>query len=300
MTEAWNEGPRHWRDQAIAWGALRIVRPGLSLPLPWWVHRTNLAIGGALRFRARGVTVEEISLARMRTLVHTPPSPQRRLIWVHGGGFVIGSPWTHKAMCSHMAWALNAVVIAPSYRLAPKHPFPAAFEDVLRAVGETESYRPELGPLILGGDSAGGCLVSAAMAARLKVGARFGALLLSSPVSFVDPDRVPTPDRNDLLFPLSILRRIARDYVDGADVKDPRLSAAFANFAGAPPTLIHCVEGEYLEEDSDRLADALREDGASVTIEKARNVPHVFHFMAGTSPRADAALQRMGGFLDTI
>lgn len=300
MNRAWNEGPRHWRDKAIAWGAKRIVRPLLAAPIPWLIHRAGFALGGTLRFRARGITTREMTLARMRVLIHTPVSPKRRLVWVHGGGFVVGSPWTHRAMCTHLARALNAVVIAPSYRLAPENPFPAGFEDVLRAVGEAENLHPELGPLILAGDSAGGCLVMAALAARLKAGAKFGAVLLSSPASYVDPDREPAENRNDLLFPLTILQRIARDYIGEGDPDDPRLSPSVADFTGAPPTLIHCVEGEYLEEDSDLLADALRASGAEVTVEKARLVPHAFHYMAGASPRADAAIARMAEFLDAI
>lgn len=300
MNGAWNEGPRHWRDKAISWGAKRIVRPLLAAPIPWSIHRAGFALGGILRLRARGVKTHETTLARMRVLIHTPPSPKRRLVWVHGGGFVVGSPQTHRAMCTHLARALDAVVIAPSYRLAPENPFPAGFEDVLRAVGEAESVRPELGPLILAGDSAGGCLVMAALAARLRAGANFSAVLLSSPASYVDPEREPAENRNDLLFPLTILQRIARDYIGDGDPDDPRLSPAAADFTGAPPTLIHCVEGEYLEEDSDRLADALRASGAEVTVEKARLVPHAFHYMAGASPRADAAIARMAEFLDAI
>ncbi|MEM6729482.1 MAG: alpha/beta hydrolase fold domain-containing protein [Pseudomonadota bacterium] len=288
--------PAHWRDRMINFGARNLVRPSLALPVPWSVHRAGFAMGGVMRPRAPGVTTQEVEIAGRPALIHRTENPKRRLLWMHGGGFTVGSPWTHAGLCSHLALEADAAIICPSYRRAPEHPFPAAFDDALAALKEAEGIETALGPLALGGDSAGGCLILSAMAQRLREGARYATLLLSSPAGFIDGTRPIPPEARDLLFPISILRRIARDYAGNADPRDPRLSPIFERFEHAPPTLIHCVTEELLAEDSEKLEARMREDGVDVHLEKFSGAPHAFHFMAGASPRANAALRRLVAF----
>lgn len=286
----------HWRDRLTATAARLTVKPSLGLPLPWWWHRMFFGAAGRLRPMATGVTRKAVDLGGRPALVFSARAPERRLFWVHGGGFCVGSPRTYAGLLSHLAKAANAVVIAPSYRLAPEHPFPAAPDDVDAALRAAEADHAELGPLCLGGDSAGGCLVLGAMAGGLARGQRYGALLLASPAGLLDVSR-PVPPADDLLFPVSILRRIARDYARGHDPADPRLSPVHADLSGAPPALIHCAKGELLEEDTDLISARLREAGGEVTVEKAARTVHAWHFMAGSLPVADLAVARMADFL---
>ena len=286
----------HWRDRAVATLARVIVKPSLALPLPWGWHRLSFAAAGRSRPMAAGISRHPVTLGGRPALAFAPAAPERRLFWVHGGGFVMGSPRTYAGLLSHLSRAANALVLAPSYRLAPEHPFPAACDDVDAALAAAQDHRPDLGPLALGGDSAGGCLVLGALAGALGRGERFGPLLLASTAALIDPDR-PVPPADDLLFPVSILRRIARDYAGGHDPDDPRLSPVHATFAGAPPALLHCASGELLEQDTDAVANRLRADGASATVEKAVRAPHAWHFMAGSLPAADIAVARMAAFL---
>ncbi|MEM6306506.1 MAG: alpha/beta hydrolase fold domain-containing protein [Pseudomonadota bacterium] len=297
MTPAgWRKQDRRWQDRLIAWGARRIVRPLLHIPQPWAVHRAGFALTAALRWPVREVKTHKMQLAGRATLVITPPDPQRRICWFHGGGFVLGSPHTHRVMLSYLAHAARATVIAPSYRLAPEHPFPAATDDATATAMAAWHYAPDMGPLVLGGDSAGGGLALTAMAHMLHHGHRPQACLLASPATWMDANRT-VPVANDLLFPLSVLRRIGQDYSADHDPNDPRLSPRFAAYPDAPPTLIHCVRREYLEQDSDLIAHCMAEFGAQVTVEKAEGVPHVWHFMAGLSPIANDAIARMGDFV---
>ena len=286
----------HWRDRATAHGARLFVKPSLALPLPWVWHRAMFGLAGRFRPMAPGITRKSVTLGGRPGLMFAPRAPDRRLMWVHGGGFCVGSPRTYTGLLSHLARKANAVVLAPSYRLAPEHRFPAACDDVDAALIDAEAHRPDLGPLFLGGDSAGGCLVLGAMADGLARGQRYGALLLASPAGMIDVTR-PVPPANDYLFPVSILRRIARDYAAGHDPANPRLSPVHADFTGAPPALIHCARGELLEEDSDAIAESLRAAGGDVTVEKARRMVHAWHFLAGSLPVADIAVARMADFL---
>ncbi len=293
--DSWTRANRHWKDRFWAWGARRMVRPMLSLPTPWVVHRAVFEAAGRARFKAQGVEIKALPADLGPGLSLSPPHPQRRIVWVHGGGFTVGSPRCYAAPLSQLAVLANAKIYAPKYRLAPEHPFPAGVDDVLHFADRAWDADAHLGSLSLMGDSAGGGLALVVLAHWLAQNRRPHRVALASPATWLDPDRA-VPPAKDLLFPLSILRRIGRDYGAGADPNDPRLSPRFADFANPPPTLIHCALGEYLEEDTDLIAARLADCGGDVTVEKAPKAPHVWHFMGASSPLAMDALGRMADF----
>ncbi|MEM6478290.1 MAG: alpha/beta hydrolase fold domain-containing protein [Pseudomonadota bacterium] len=294
----WAGAKLHWRDRAIAWGARNVVRRALSAPPHWPSHRRGFAMAGRMRqlAAARGVRYRSIALGPRGALEISPEAPERRLIWVHGGGFVVGAPETHLAMLTHLARAANALIIAPRYRHAPEDPFPAAVDDIEAASREAMAWRADVGQAALGGDSAGGCLALVALAHLLARGQTPEALLLYSPATIVDPER-PVPEADDLLFPESVLHDLGKVYAGDEDPKNPRLSPIHGDYRGAPRTLIQCVCGEYLEEDSDALAAHLAGFNVPVRLEKVNGMPHVWQFMAGSSPLADAAIARSAQFL---
>lgn len=291
---AWRLENRHWKDRVIAWGARNIIRRNLAMPLPWNVHRIGFRFAGWLRFNAKEAQVDKLPNGSGLIIRH--PNPVRRIIWIHGGGFTIGSPETHRAMLSHLAMKAQAQIYVPKYALAPENPFPAAVNDVLQFVDSHWSSEDQIGPISLGGDSAGGCLALVALEHLLGKDITPHRVILASPATWLDPDR-DVPPAQDLLFPLSLLRRIGRDYTGDADPSNPQLSPRFASFANAPKTLIHCAIGEYLEQDTDLIAEQLRRYDTNVTLEKAPKAPHVWHYMAGKSPLADDAIARMASFL---
>ncbi|MGR3492455.1 MAG: alpha/beta hydrolase [Shimia sp.] len=286
----------HWRDRMINFGAQHFAKGYLTLPLPLSLQRASFEASGRMRPRARGVRVEYTTLAGRTAATYTPPNPERRIVWVHGGGFITGSPTSHAGMLSHLAAMAKAVVIAPSYRLAPENPFPAGLEDVEAALADLDTIRPDLTSLSLGADSAGGCLLTAALPDALRQGLKADAMILASPTIDPNPERL-VPDAADLLFTAEGLRMLAGLYTAGCDVLDPRACPIHADLKGAPPTLLHCASGEYLEGDCDNLAANLRRAGVPVRVEKAENAPHVWHFMAASSPRAMASLRSMADFV---
>ena len=290
------EKPTNWRDRLMVFGARWLVRPNLALPFPWTAKRRSFALAGWSRRMVAGIRMERVKIAGKTGVVFTPDTPTMRILWIHGGGFVIGSPRSHKGMLSHLALAANAAIFVPKYRLAPEHPFPAGIDDIEAAFDAMTTIRPELGPLVLGGDSAGATLAAAALARALVRGSpKFAGVMLISPASDLDPNRA-VPNATDLLFPLKMFRRISEVYVKSADPTDPRLSPVHARYEGAPTVLIQCCTGEYLEGDSVALANTLADDGVQVTLEKYDGLPHVFHFMAGFSPTADRAIERLAAF----
>lgn len=281
-----------WRDRGLAMISRRVVRPVLRLPLPWAIHRQAFRLV-APRLPLRDVTYEKTVIAGVPCGIVTPPDPVGTLLWLHGGGFVMGSDRSYLGLAAALARASGRRIILPNYRLAPEHPFPAGPDDcvaVARAVADD-------GPFALAGDSAGGCLAAVTLADLLARGTSPTHVILASPVVDLDAGRAVPDMSREILFPLSVLYRVGRDYAGAADPQDPRVSPVRGTFPGAPPTLIQCAAGEALEGDSDAIAARLREGGAEVTVEKTEGVPHVWQLFVGKTPKADAAVARMAAFL---
>ncbi|WP_308914781.1 alpha/beta hydrolase [Jannaschia sp. LMIT008] len=210
------------------------------------------------------------------------------MIWIHGGGFVMCSPDTHAPLIDAVTRQSNRTVVAPRYRLAPEHPFPAGWEDC-RAVLD------DLGDCDLGGDSAGANIALSLAATRP---ARIAQMVLLSPPVDLDPTRPVPEGSDDMIFPPSVLRRFLAAYLPpNVDPRDPRASPIHAEWTDPPRTLIQIAEGEMMEGDADAVARRLAEAGASVRVERWRGVPHDWQMMVGLTPAADAAIASIGRFL---
>ena len=283
--------PTGWRDRALAFSAWAFAKPALAAPLPWTLYRR--AVGLAVRDAPPAglrVTWERIGPHGARVADPGPGAPT--VLWFHGGCFTLGSPRTHARLTDPIA-RTGLRMVVPTYRLAPEHPFPAAYEDCLAAARQVAAE----GPFLMGGDSAGGTLAASVLAQLLSDGVTPERVALIAPAADLDPGRPEPAAARDLVLSKPLLRRVGRAYVRDADPADPRLSPAHARFEGCPPALLHCTRGELLEEDTEALARAMRAGGAAVTVEKARDLPHAWHIAAGRAPVADAALARIGRFL---
>ena len=282
-----------WRDRLMALGARAVVKPVFALPLAWDTHRRIAALG-ARRYRApAGLRIAWAEVAGRPARVATPPGAGTAppLVWLHGGGFVMCSPVTHAALLDGLALASGRRVIAPTYRLAPEHPFPAGFEDAAAVV-------EAVGDCALGGDSAGANLALGVAAARTARGRPPHALVLASPPVDLDPSRTPPPGAREMVLPLAAVARIFAAYLPpGADPRDPRLSPIHADWSGGPPTLIHAARGELMQGDAEALAARMAAAGVRVRLEIWDGVPHDWHMAAGHAPAADRAVAAIGAFL---
>ena len=283
---------RHWRDRALALASRYVGRPLMAAPLPWSVHRAALGTLSALRRPPPRLAVEWRRVGPRPARLAAPPAPAARVLWFHGGGFVVGTPDTHAHLTDTLA-SHGLALTVPDYRLAPEHPFPAAYEDCL---GVARAVAAE-GPFALGGDSAGGTLAASVLARLVADGTPPTRVALIAPAADLDPARPDPEGARDLFLSRPLLERIVTAYAAGADPSDPRLSPVHADFAGAPPVLIHCSEGEILEGDCDALAARMRTQGVDVSVTKARALPHAWHMAAGSAPAADRALAEIAAFL---
>ena len=223
------------------------------------------------------------------------------LLYLHGGGYVIGSRRSHRHLAEAIARAAGIACLLPDYRLAPEHPFPAAVDDALAAyrwLVEERKIAPGL--IAVGGDSAGGGLTAATLVAireaRLP---RPGAGVCISPWTDLtcSAPSYETKAATDPLVALPGITVMARNYLGATDPRTPLASPLFADLRGLPPLLIHVGSEEVLLDDATRLAERARAAGVPVTFEVWEQMIHVWHWFLPWLPEAQAAVDKIGGFL---
>lgn len=228
--------------------------------------------------------------------------PQPVILYLHGGGYVAGSPRTHAKMLARLSRLTGMKVLAPAYRLAPEHPFPAGFEDANAAFKALlqQGYRP--GDIILGGDSAGGGLALALMAELCAEGFRPRALFAFSPLTDMRFTGASFSEnaRHDPLLPPGGKTCITEMYLAGHSAEDPRASPLLAHFHTPPPVFLQYGESEILRDDSRNMAAHLTAAGGRVVLDEWDGPPHVWVLFDGLIPEAREALRRVAAFLASL
>lgn len=210
------------------------------------------------------------------------------LLYFHGGGFTIGSSFTHRWLAARLAAGCDAQAWLPDYRLAPAHPYPAGPEDCLAAYKHAlESYPAER--IVMAGDSAGGTLVlntiARAHAAGLPLPAAIGLLSPLADLTAGVKARAGRRD-TDMLLPSKWVDRALAAYLGPHTPADPAISPLMGDLSMMPPSALHVAEDEWLYNDAERLADALPD----VDFQVWENVPHVWQLAAGWTAEADESL----------
>jgi monoterpene epsilon-lactone hydrolase len=224
----------------------------------------------------------------------------RVLLFLHGGGYELGSVRSDGELAARLGRASGMRVLFPEYRLAPEHPFPAAIDDVVAAWRWLRTGQGLSVPSIaVAGDSAGGGLAVALLVAARDAGEALpAAAALMSPTVDLTSSWASMTERagQDPVSTPAMLRQFAADYLAGADPKTPLASPLFASLAGLPPLLIQVGTADLLLSDSERLATAAAEAGTDVTLQIGEGLPHVYQLLLGT-PEAAQATEQIGKFL---
>jgi epsilon-lactone hydrolase len=256
--------------------------------------------GAWLNARGRpwvGLPADE--LAQVPALWTAPQAPQM-ILYFHGGGYVMGNPRTHAALGLYLTRKTGLTVCLPDYRLAPEHPFPAAFDDALTVWDALEARGIAASNIALGGDSAGGGLALALLAHLCATGrAKPACVFTFSPFTDLTLSGASIRENaaREILLPIERLETLRARVLQGADPADPRISPLFGKFTGAPPVLIQVARYEILRDDSRRMADHLRAQGASVTLQEGGNLPHVWQYFHGWLPEARKSLTDTAAFI---
>ena len=249
---------------------------------------------------ARPVARKVVDLGSFRgEWLDTAPANGRVLLYFHGGGYVSGSPATHRSLMVRLGQAANARVFAPDYRLAPEFPYPAALEDAWTAYWWLLAQGIAPGQIVVAGDSAGGGLTVALMLALRAAGMPLPAagVCLSPWFDLALTARSMTTNYHSDYLNDAILHAAAAMYLGDRDLREPLASPLYADLRGLPPLLIQVGGAEMLLDDGRRFAARARKAGVDVTLEGYTGMVHVWHFTYLVEPRARQAVQAIGEFV---
>jgi acetyl esterase len=252
---------------------------------------------------AEVASVEKRAIGGVPSLIVTPTGSGRLpvLVWFHGGGWVIGSAELSLHTARDLAAGAGCIVVVPDYRLAPEHPFPAAFDDAVAVTRAVVDQADELGGdpsrVAVGGDSAGGNL--AAIAAQWVAG--LVHQLLAYPVTDATMSQ-PSYRRMErgYLLTASMMQWFVDCYVGHGDPDDPRISPLFAPDKVLRRTCpAHVVVAGYdpLRDEDDAYADRLAELGVPTIVSRYDGQMHGFLTMGAVLPTGAAALEEAIGHL---
>jgi monoterpene epsilon-lactone hydrolase len=228
--------------------------------------------------------------------------PDRAILYLFGGGYMIGTPATRRKTAGHLALAAGARVLVPNYRLAPEHPFPAAVEDAVRAFQWLVDHGGEPSRTFLAGDSAGGGLaVATAIALRDRHLPMCGGIVAISPWTDLTCSGESMTSRAavDIECTRAGLLETAGTYLHGADPARPLASPVLADLTGLPPLLCLVGGDEVLLDDSVRLVRKAGVAGIDATLSISAGMQHVFPIWAGAFPEADATIRFIGDWVRT-
>jgi epsilon-lactone hydrolase len=234
------------------------------------------------------------------TICQSGPAPTGgTMLYLHGGGFIIGSLRSYRHLVARLGQAANQRAHFLHYGLAPENPFPMALDQATTAY-EALCADPDAGPISIIGDSAGGNLVFALLHRICSRSLRQpNAVVGISPITDLrlTNGSLKANAKSDCLVPLSWLRRGQIAYLAGHGPADPEVSPVLGAFAGAPPCLILADETEILFDDAETLANHLRDQGVTTELVTSKGRSHVWHLNVGRCPEADTSVAEIGQFI---
>src|SRR5262249_871990 len=206
-----------------------------------------------------------------------PAADDRAVLYLHGGGFLVGSPRTHGGFAAWIAEAAGAPVHLPEYRLAPEHPYPAAVDDSLAAYRSLVASGLEPGRVAVAGDPAGAAL-AIAVALRLREAADTvpaGLMLINGWLDLTcSGASVTANSRHDVGLRRSWLMDAADTYAAGQDLSHPELSPVEADLSGLPPIHLQVGSWDLLLSDSEAFAERARAAGVQVSFRRFDGMWH--------------------------
>lgn len=248
-------------------------------------------------------TVDEVELGGVRCLdVRSGGAePTTTIVWLHSGGYVIGSPEGYRSLGGHLALATGARVLLVDYRLAPEHAYPAALEDAL-SVYRAVVREQEGGAMqcVLAGDSAGGGLAVATLVSLRDAGDDLPrCAICCSPWTDLAQTGATIDSKADVdpAVARDMLEMCTDLYLGEGDRRSPLASPLYAELEGLPPMFVLVGSDEALLDDSRRLADRAKAANVSVELKVVADMIHIFPIFASFLPEAQAALVEMDRFI---
>jgi monoterpene epsilon-lactone hydrolase len=274
----------------------------LNSKCPLWLQRKGLNILGGYARLPDGIkeTIDQLANRPVRWFAPVAGNSQHVILYLHGGGYGIGSPRSHRDLCAHLAKYAQMSVASLDYRLAPEHPYPAAIEDALAAYQALLNEGHNNKQIYIAGDSAGGSL-ALTLVLRLKSMniPQPAALFLISP--WINKSRQSASHHTQLdvdpVINESWSSQMTDNYFQNSTSKQAEACLYDKDLSGLPPMLIHVGTDEVLLDDSLILKQHAIKAGIRVTLITYSELWHVFHFSASLFKQARTALKQAGNFL---
>ena len=269
-----------WPEQRVRFEMLSTLMPPVE-----GFESTPATIGGIKGEWVRGKNVRRNDAA---------------LLYLHGGGYLIGSPKSHRHMLGPLSADSGLPIFAADYRLAPEHPFPAAVDDAVAAYKGLLDSGIAADKLAIAGDSAGGGLTIATLVAARDKGLPMPACAVAiSPWGDLSQggETFRARANRDPIVKKEGLDEMATAYLGGADPKTPLASPLFANLKGLPPLLIQVGTEEALHDDAVALKARAENAGVEVSFESWGGMIHVWHIFHPILSEGRDAIARAGAFL---
>lgn len=269
---------------------LRAVRRAMS---------TRLTMPAAL---PRGTRVQMSHDAALPGEWIIPRAVQRTgvILFMHGGGYLAGSPRTHRSCTAWLAHRAGMRLYSLDYRLAPEHPYPAALDDAVRAFRALVASGTAPGQIVLAGDSAGAGLALATMlrlrAERETLPAAAALLCPLTDLTGSGESLVTNAEREALLG-LRHRDHAMRCYAGETPLDHPLLSPLFAELRGLPPLLVQASRDEVLWDDARRFVERARAAGVSVEFDAEEGLMHDWQLTVPFTPEARRSVQRLGTWI---
>ena len=282
---------------------VEIIRSGPdlgSLPLP----ELREAFDGFVEFTPvdPDVNFEVVNANGVRCEIGLAPGSRTdaTLLYLHGGGYVIGSFQSHRGLLARLGKATGVRTCAVDYRLAPENPYPAAVDDAVTAYQWLIDNGTPPERIFFAGDSAGGGLVMATML-RCKaqnIPLPRAAVLFSPFTDMATTGQSLVENRDkDIIVTEGMAPGMAEMYLAGAAPRSPEASPIYGDLAGFPPFLIQVSSHEALLDDSLRLLRAAIVKDVAVQLRVYQGLPHVWQLFTGLLDEGQAALEEAGAFL---
>ncbi len=249
----------------------------------------------------RGVKTKAIKIGKIAAEWYYPRQADmtKVILFVHGGGYAVGSIQTHRALAARIAQASHCVAISVDYRLVPEHPFPAALEDVVHAYEWLilKGYNPQ--DIAMTGDSAGGGLImSTLITLRQMNSPQPAAVALMCPwvdLSFAG-DSASENQAFDPIVSVNQVRDWGIVYAGKYTIYHPMISPLNASLNDLSPMLIQASTKEVLTDDAIGLEKKIRQDGGEVELQLYDGLLHVWHLFWKYVPEAQQAIDKMADF----
>ena len=290
--------------EAIRTRIKQLMRSTLQLDAPLATRRAQYEASMSRGHLPADMQVEAVTVETLTAeWVSVPQAASSQvMLYLHGGGYIMGSCHSHRLLAAALAQATGARVLVLDYRLAPEYPFPAALEDAQTAYRwlVTTGIKPE--HIVLAGDSAGGGLVLSTLLALRDAGQQLPAkAILLSPWTdlSVSGTSYVTRAERDFMITRDYLLAEAHTYLGEQDPRTPLASPVYADLHGFPPLLIQVGSDEILLDDATRVAERARQAGVAVTLHIAEGMWHVWHAAAAVRlfPEGKAAFDQIADFV---